>query len=79
MPSAWTILTPGPEEGAPCATPCAHPECALNHQMAALVCVGCGKPIGYEARFYLLRSEPLVGAHAACYWGLFSILRGAET
>ena len=79
MPSARTILTPGRKKGAPCRRPCAHPECALNHKMAALVCVGCGEAIGYEAWFYLVGSEPLAGAHAACYWGWRLPVGGAET
>jgi len=44
------IPHPGAEFG-PCAVDCDHPECVESRATAALQCVVCGEPIGYDQRF----------------------------
>lgn len=57
LPKIGTKL--GPCEGA-----CQHPDCAETRRMAADACGICGKPIGYDTRFYDRKLNGL--AHAEC-------------
>lgn len=44
---------------------CGHSDCSMTRVQAASACVRCGKPIGYEVRFYSLSNEDGL-AHAVC-------------
>jgi hypothetical protein len=54
--AASTLPEPGKvvrgEEIGPCKDVCEHTDCATTRRMAAADCAICGKPIGYETRFY---------------------------
>ena len=41
----------------PCKGACEHTDCALTRRMAAASCAICGKPIGYDVRFYAANKE----------------------
>ena len=49
--AAPTLAKPGLAKG-PCVTQCGHEDCAATRSMADSLCETCGKPIGYETRFY---------------------------
>lgn len=51
--AAGTITTPGTKYG-PCKETCKHKDCAGTRAMAASICPGCKKAIGYNAPFYNL-------------------------
>lgn len=71
--AAGALPRPGTKYG-PCDAPCAHTDCASVRAQADSPCTYCGKPIGYETRFYDERSPEQrqryvnnVGyAHATC-------------
>ena len=63
--AAISIPAPGTKYG-PCEKDCDHPDCAANRKDAALVCVLCGKPIGYDKDCYL--SGEHTPCHAVCIW-----------
>ena len=42
---------PGTEYG-PCVEDCAHRDCTCSRREAATLCRLCGKPIGYQVRWY---------------------------
>lgn len=61
------VPKPGSKYG-PCLTPCHHRDCALSMSTAVSICRLCGKPIGYETRYY--RDEQLGSGewvHAYCF------------
>jgi len=60
--AAGRIPAPGKQYG-PCEGHCAHLDCAHSRSDAATACNLCGKPIGYEKRFY---REGDVLSHADC-------------
>jgi hypothetical protein len=60
--AAGVLSKPGTNAG-PCAEPCHHKDCAETRGMAAALCVYCGKPIGYDERFY---QEGRALSHAEC-------------
>lgn len=49
--AAGRLPAPGTDLG-PCAEPCQHVDCAETRRMAESACEDCGKPIGYDVRFY---------------------------
>lgn len=49
--AAGTLAAPATEYG-PCEGSCSHTDCAATRRMASTDCRLCGKPIGYETRFY---------------------------
>lgn len=68
--AAGTIAAPGTEAG-PCADEdCGHRYCNFTREDAGRKCAHCDKPIGYDARFYVIDRDELgavVLAHAACH------------
>ena len=60
--AAAILSKPGTKVG-PCAESCHHKDCAETRGQAVALCVYCGKPIGYDARFY---QEGNALAHAEC-------------
>ncbi len=50
------ISEPGTERG-PCEK-CDHTDCAATRKLVESECRHCFEPIGYEARFYRLPSDP---------------------
>jgi hypothetical protein len=60
--AAIKLPAPGTEYG-PCLKPCSHVGCAMMHNRAAELCNYCGKPIGYETRFYVIDQRAV---HSAC-------------
>jgi hypothetical protein len=64
--AAGILAKPGTDPG-PCKGECHHRDCAETRRMAASTCRICGKPIGYERRFYRAPDGP-PGAllHAIC-------------
>lgn len=73
--AAATLPKPGTEYG-PCAKECEHTDCAHTRRMAKSTCTICGKPIGYDTRFYRSKDgDPTDGPwdHARCVedkdWG----------
>lgn len=51
----------------PCSTPCNHKDCNETRRMANSECVVCGKPIGYDTRFYVASVGQINEyQHAAC-------------
>lgn len=63
--AASMLSKPGTNVG-PCAEPCHHHDCAEMRGMAAALCVYCGKPIGYDTRFYREGHTGNSLAHAEC-------------
>lgn len=63
--AAAFISKPGTEYG-PCAEGCNHTDCAASRAMADGVCRLCGKPIGYEVRFYQDPESKESLVHAIC-------------
>lgn len=65
--AAATMGAPGTDFG-PCAGDCEHTDCAIMRSRAAEPCTMCGKPIGYETRYYSdERMNDFMGfAHARC-------------
>lgn len=61
--AAGTLPQPGSKYG-PCLADCSHVDCAETRSMAASPCRICGKPIGYETRFYDGHERGLT--HAIC-------------
>lgn len=61
--SASILSKPGTLYG-PCNSPCAHKDCAVTRSMAKSKCRICGKPIGYDTRYYSEPGDILV--HAVC-------------
>ncbi len=49
--AASILPKPGTEVG-PCISLCKHKDCAETRRMAEAECSCCGKPIGYDVRFY---------------------------
>ena len=49
--AAGTLASPGTEYG-PCTDDCEHRDCAYTRWQAASLCTICGKPIGYDTRYY---------------------------
>ena len=48
----WAIIPkPGAKYG-PCVAQCKHEDCAWQRKTAAAKCGICGKPIGYDTRYY---------------------------
>lgn len=67
--AAISLPKPGTKYG-PCAEPCQHIDCAQTRAMVAAACFICGKPIGYDTRFYGSPHEQGQGenyVHAVCY------------
>ena len=66
--AAISVSAPGTEYG-PCPEPCNHTDCAYSRKTAATACIHCGKPIGYEIRFFTEgpsnKGEKLI--HLVCY------------
>lgn len=62
--AAGILHKPGSKLG-PCAEACHHRDCAETRGQAAALCVYCGKPIGYETRFYVETGARSM-AHAEC-------------
>ena len=62
--AASRLPAPGTKFG-PCPGACAHIDCRSSREEAALRCIYCHEPIGYEREFYALSADDL--AHAACY------------
>lgn len=62
------LSKPGTEFG-PCEGNCDHSDCAASRKMAESICTICGKPIGYDKRFFRDSDNPELGeyAHTACY------------
>jgi len=74
----WSILPlPGSktrdgELAGPCIDPaCGHKLCELTRRQATSICPICGKPIGYDVKFYQTKLDGV--EHALCVW------RQAET
>lgn len=63
--AAAFISEPGTKHG-PCKTPCKHEDCAQSRKMAEGICRLCGKPIGYETRFYMDPENREANVHALC-------------
>ena len=65
--AAGSVPIPGSLTG-PCEPQCAHVDCAFQRKLAASCCRICGKPIGYENRFYQDPKTPTGTAwvHAIC-------------
>lgn len=67
--AAGRIPAPGTEHG-PCESTCPHTDCAANRRMAAVLCVHCSKPIGYEVPMYNVTPSDEAAwsklAHQAC-------------
>lgn len=61
--AAGTLAGPGTAFG-PCEGECFHVDCEETRRMAAAECLICGKPIGYDTRFY--RRSPHTFVHAVC-------------
>lgn len=61
--AAGALHKPGTKFG-PCVAECAHVDCAETRTMAATACRICGKPIGYDTRFYDGHEKGLT--HALC-------------
>jgi len=67
---AWSVLAkPGTKFG-PCKGECSHPDCACTREMAAALCIYCGKPIGYDTK--------LCGNHEKGYAHFICALEDAE-
>jgi len=60
--AAGILPEPGSDFG-PCATACAHTDCAVTRRTAEEACRYCGKPIGYGVRIY---RDGIGHAHAIC-------------
>ena len=74
--AAGILPRPGTEYG-PCEQPpggflddrlatCGHRDCAATRRDAATICHLCGKPIGYDVRFYSLLVTNRTLTHATC-------------
>jgi hypothetical protein len=61
--AAGYLSKPGRKYG-PCIGNCTHSDCAASRKIASSVCRHCGKPIGYDVRFYDPVGETPV--HAVC-------------
>lgn len=57
------IPRPGSQLG-PCEGSCEHRDCEQARADAALVCNGCGQPLGYQRHVY---SDPQDPWHESCY------------
>jgi hypothetical protein len=62
--AAGVLSPPGTKVG-PCLEPCKHRDCAETRRMAESACTICGKPIGYDTRFYRDDTDSYV--HAVCF------------
>lgn len=51
--AAGVLPYPGSSKHAPCATECAHADCAETKRMAQMECVYCGERIGFDTPFYI--------------------------
>lgn len=68
--AACRLPAPGTELG-PCEKQCTHRDCAATREDAGRRCDRCGKPIGYEIRYYDVSSRAAQAgqrllAHASC-------------
>lgn len=60
--AAGRLQKPGSAHG-PCVGDCEHTDCALTRRMIGTLCGICGRPIGYDVRFYDEEGELF---HADC-------------
>jgi len=64
----WGIFAkPGSKYG-PCKKDCHHRDCKSTKEDAAKICRICGKPIGFETKFYSDNKTPDGLVHALCLW-----------
>ena len=64
--AAGVLSKPGSDFG-PCEEGCSHTDCAETRTMAAGLCAYCGKPIGYQVRYYRRANfDPPAFDHARC-------------
>lgn len=79
--AAGRFPQPGSQYG-PCADEgCGHKDCNETRKMALMRCKYCGKVIGYDRRFYILRTEkPGEGelVHALCHEDAIEKERAAD-
>ena len=65
----WAAFSKPGDEYGPCAEPCDHGLCATTRGRAESNCTICGKPIGYETKFYSAEGTDVNALdHALCVW-----------
>lgn len=67
--AAGSLSPPGSEFG-PCESECQHVDCASTRKLAAMQCIHCDEPIGFDRMFYQVQpdGEPAWSklAHQSC-------------